>query len=100
MNTIYITHRHPAFWDNPEGFDPERFAPGNPESRPRFAHWPFGGGPHLCIGAGFAMMEAQLVLATVLQRYRLDLVPGRLPQPQPRVTLRQKDGVWVSLHPA
>jgi len=96
----YVTHRHPEFWPNPEGFDPERFAPGQSDGRPRFAHFPFGGGPHQCIGAGFALLEAQLVLASLLQRYRLDLVPGHRLEPLPRVTLRPKDGVLVTLRPA
>jgi hypothetical protein len=60
----YVTQHDPALWDDPEGFDPERFAPEAQEGRPRYAYFPFGGGPHLCIGAGFAIMEATIVLAT------------------------------------
>ena len=72
----YVTHRHPSFWDDPERFDPERFTPERIRSRPRFAYLPFSGGPRLCIGNEFALMEAQLVLAMTVQRYRLRLVPG------------------------
>ena len=94
----YVTHRHPAFWDNPEGFDPERFTPERSAERPRFAYFPFGGGPRLCIGNTFAMTEVQLVLATVAQRFRLDLVPGHRVVPEPLITLRPRGGVLMMLH--
>lgn len=96
----FITHRHTAFWDNPERFDPERFLPGRSESRPHFAYLPFGGGPRICIGNGFAMAEAQLVLATIVQRYRLRLVPNRPVELHPLITLRPRRGIWMTLHPA
>jgi len=89
----YVTHRHPAFWDDPERFDPERFAPERVRSRPRFAYLPFSGGPRLCIGNEFALMEAQLVVAMTLQRYRLRLVPGTRVVPESRLTLRPRDGL-------
>jgi cytochrome P450 len=91
----YVTQHDPALWDDPEGFDPERFAPGVQDGRPRYAYFPFGGGPHLCIGAGFAIMEATIVLATVARRLRLDLEPGRPVAIEPLVTLRPKPGIWV-----
>ena len=93
-----MTHRHPAFWDNPEGFDPERFTPERSAERPRFAYFPFGGGPRLCIGNTFAMTEIQLVLAAVAQRFRLDLVPGHRVVPEPLITLRPRGGVPMTLH--
>jgi cytochrome P450 len=95
----YVTHRHPAFWDRPETFDPERFTPEKAASRPRFAYFPFGGGPRMCIGADFAMIEAQLALATVAQRYRLRLVPGHKVVPDPLVTLRPRHGMLMHLQP-
>jgi cytochrome P450 len=95
----YITHRHPAFWDNPEGFDPERFTPERVASRPRFAYFPFGGGPRVCIGNNFAMMELQLILATVAQRYRLALVPGHPVELDPMITLRPRYGILMDLVP-
>ncbi len=98
MLSPYVAHRHPGFWDNPEGFDPERFTPERSEGRPRYAYFPFGGGPRRCIGEGFALMEAQLVLATVVQRHRLDLVPGHPVEPQPMATLRPRQGILVTLH--
>ncbi len=70
------THRHPAFWERPDVFDPERFAPSRAAGRHRFAYFPFGGGPRLCIGNQFALTEAQLILATILPRYQLRLLPG------------------------
>ncbi len=59
----YCTHRHPAFWEEPEVFDPERFTPERSVDRPHFAYFPFGEGPRQCIGNAFAMMEAQLILS-------------------------------------
>ena len=72
----FLLHRHRAYWENPEGFDPERFTPERSEGRPRFAYLPFGGGPRQCIGMGFAMIEAQMLLARITQRFRLELLPG------------------------
>jgi cytochrome P450 len=73
-------HRHPHYFDTPEAFQPERFGPEanqDLESRlPRFAYMPFGGGPRICIGNMFALMEARLVLVTIAQRYRLGLHAG------------------------
>ncbi|MFN0070188.1 MAG: cytochrome P450 [Chloroflexota bacterium] len=93
----WITHRHPEFWENPEGFDPERFSPERSAGRPRFAYFPFGGGPRQCIGNTFALMEAQLVVATVLQRFHVDLVPGATVRPKPVIGLRPDPGVMVRL---
>ena len=93
----YVTHRHQDFWDRPEEFDPERFTPERSASRPRFAYFPFGGGPRQCIGNNFAMMEAQLILATVAQRYRLRLVPGHPVEPRPMLTLRPRYGIRMTV---
>jgi cytochrome P450 len=89
----YLLHRHQAYWENPEGFDPDRFAPAEVEKRPRFAYLPFGGGPRQCIGMGFAIMEAQMLLARIVQRYRLELIPGHPVEPEPVVTLRPRHGI-------
>jgi cytochrome P450 len=96
----YVTHRRSAFWENPEGFDPERFTAECSAGRPRYAYFPFGGGPRQCIGNEFALMEAQLVLATVAQKYRLHLVPGHPVEPYPIFTLRPRHGVLMTLHKA
>jgi cytochrome P450 len=97
--SAYCTHRHPAFWEEPEVFDPERFTPERSANRPRFAYFPFGGGPRQCIGSAFAMMEAQLVLATVAQRYTLRLVHGHSVEPQVLLTMRPRYGLTMTLHP-
>jgi cytochrome P450 len=96
----YITHRHPGLWPNPEGFDPDRFVPEAERARPRYAYFPFGGGPRLCIGQPFAMLEGVLVLATILQRYRLSLVPGHPVVPDPLVTLRPRGGILMRVEAA
>jgi cytochrome P450 len=69
----YVVHRDPEVWDEPAAFRPERFAAGTDEERPRYSYFPFGGGARMCIGRQFALMEAQLVLSRVVQRYRLSL---------------------------
>jgi cytochrome P450 len=93
----YVTHRHPAFWERPDEFIPERFSSEQVNERPRYAYFPFGGGPRLCIGNQFALYEAQLVLATILQSYRLSLVPGTTVIPEPLITLRPKGGLPMLL---
>jgi cytochrome P450 len=89
----YVLHRLPTFWQNPEAFDPQRFAPEQSAQRPKFVYLPFGAGPRQCIGNHFAMMEAQLVVATLAQRYRLRLVPGHRVEPWPLITLRPRFGM-------
>lgn len=96
----YTMHRHPAFWERPEEFDPERFTPERSANRPRFTYFPFGGGPRQCIGNLFALTEAQLILATVAQRYRLRVVPGHPVEPEPLITLRLKQELLVTLERA
>ncbi|WP_257460059.1 cytochrome P450 [Archangium lipolyticum] len=86
----YVTHRHPDFWTEPERFEPTRFLPENGKDRPRWAYLPFGGGQRQCIGSNFAMMEAQLILAMVVQRFRLRGVPGVAVEPEPHVSLRPR----------
>jgi cytochrome P450 len=84
----YVTQRHPEFWEEPAAFRPERFAPEAAAKRHRFAWFPFSGGPRQCIGNSFAMMETQLVLATLAQRYRLRQAPGFSLAPESNVSLR------------
>ena len=85
------------FWEDPEVFDPERFSPERSTGRPHFAYFPFGGGPRQCIGSNFARMEAQLVLETIAQRYRLRLVPDYQVEPQVLLTLRPHNGLPMVL---
>ena len=93
----YAVHRHPDFWENPEAFDPERFTPERCAARPHFAYIPFGGGPRQCIGNTFALTEAELILATVAQRYHLRALPGQTVRPNPLITLRPQGGLPVLL---
>lgn len=93
----YITHRHPDFWDEPEKFNPERFSPEESAARPRFAYFPFGGGARVCIGNNFALMEAQLVLATIAQKYRLRLSPDSIIEPEASFTLHPRESVMMTL---
>jgi cytochrome P450 len=95
----WVTHRHPAIWDDPDRFDPERFRPGREKTRPRFAYFPFSGGPRLCIGEAFALMEAQLIVAMMLQRFRLRLVDPRPAVFEPTLTLRPYGGVRMYAEP-
>ncbi|MET9020013.1 cytochrome P450 [Actinopolymorpha sp. NPDC004070] len=75
----WVTHRHPAYWDDPERFDPERFTPEAEAARPRYAWFPFGGGPRACIGQRFSMLESVLAVAVVLQAYELTAIDTDVP---------------------
>ena len=93
----WATQRHPEFWSDPDRFDPERFQPDQMAKRPRYAYFPFGGGPRLCFGDQFALTEARLLLATVLQNYRLRLAQTDPVEPEPLVTLRPRNGIMMTL---
>ncbi len=97
MISPWVLHRHRTLWDEPDYFDPERFAPGRREKIHRFAYLPFGAGPRVCIGMGFAMQEAQIILAAILKRFRLELVPGHPVEPLARITLRPRYGLKMRL---
>jgi cytochrome P450 len=84
----YAVHRREAYWSDPEAFDPDRFKPAAVLRRPKFAWFPFGGGPRLCLGFRFAQTESLVALAMILQRYKLTLVPGQTIKPLPIITLR------------
>ncbi|GHO71242.1 cytochrome P450 [Ktedonobacter sp. SOSP1-52] len=93
------THRHPDFWERPDVFDPERFAPVQAAGRHRFAYIPFGGGPRVCIGNQFALTEAQLILATILSRYQFRLPPGASVASEPLITLRPRGKLLMTIYP-
>lgn len=95
----WVIHRHRTLWESPELFDPERFSPERSQGRHRFAYLPFGGGPRVCIGNALAMTEAQLLLATLAQRFRLALVPDQEIVLQHRVTMRPRDGIKMVISP-
>jgi cytochrome P450 len=90
---IYAIHRHTRRWENPDAFDPERFSPEREALIPRYQYMPFGAGPRICIGMGFAMLEATAMLATMLQHARFETVDGHEPLPIARVTLIPKGGM-------
>ena len=90
---IYAIHRHAGRWENPHAFDPTRFAPEREAQIPRYQYMPFGAGPRICIGMSFAMLEATVMLATMLQQVRFETVEGREPLPVARVTLVPKEGM-------
>lgn len=89
----YANHFNERYFPDPDRFDPERFTEENEKKLPRFAYIPFGGGPRVCIGNSFAMMEAKLILATLVKRYRFELAPGQKIEPQSQVTLSNKGGM-------
>ena len=91
----FAIHRSPEFWPNPLAFDPDRFAPDRVSAHHRFQYLPFGAATRMCIGKGFALIEAKLMLATILSRYRLDLVPDRAVALEAAVTLRPRDGIHM-----
>ncbi len=92
--SIYLTHRHPAHWTEPEHFVPERFDRQAAERRPRYTFLPFGGGPRNCIGASYAMVEAKVVLARLLQQFDLQLGPAKV-RPHMGATLEPRPGVFM-----
>ena len=93
----WVTQRDPRWWRDPLRFDPDRFLPEPSAARPRFAYFPFGGGPRQCIGEGFAWMEAVLCLATLARRWRLRGVPGHPVALHPSITLRPRHGLRMVL---
>ncbi|MGF1551703.1 MAG: cytochrome P450 [Paracoccaceae bacterium] len=94
---IWALHRHRALWDDPDAFDPDRFAPEARAKRHRFAYLPFSAGPHVCIGLQFALMEAQVILATILARFAVALPAGFAPEPRMVFTLRPGTGMPLKL---
>jgi cytochrome P450 len=93
----WVVHRDPRYHHDAERFDPDRWTAEYEEGLPRFAYFPFGGGPRQCIGASFAMTEARLILATIAQRFRMELAPGHRVEPYASVTLRPKAGMRIIL---
>ncbi len=92
----FLTHLHPDFWDDPDRFDPERFTAERSAERSKYSFFPFGAGPHQCVGNSFATMQAQFIIAAALNRYRFELAaPVRAKAVH--VTLRPDPGLLVRL---
>ncbi|WP_052488885.1 cytochrome P450 [Streptomyces sp. 150FB] len=95
---LFNIHRHERHWSDPERFDPDRFSAESRKGRHRFAHMPFGAGPHLCIGKHFALMEAHLLLAALVRRYEFRHVPAHRVVNQASITLRPRYGMSMTAH--
>ncbi|MEM7154548.1 MAG: cytochrome P450 [Myxococcota bacterium] len=95
----WLMHRHPDLWERPEHFDPDRFTAERAADRPKHAYLPFGAGPRICIGNHFALMEAKIILATMIQRYDIELVDPDAIVLDPRVTLRPRNGMPARIRP-
>lgn len=94
----YVVHHDPRFYPDPDRFDPDRWTPERQASRPKFAYFPFGGGPRICIGESFALTECILLLATLSQHWQIELSPKACVELQPSVILRPKYGIEMILH--
>jgi cytochrome P450 len=95
--SIYVVHRLPRYWTNPQGFDPWRFSPERSAGRPQYAYFPFGGGPRRCVGMRFALVQMQLMLAAIVQRFELDLQPGPPIAPRARLNFSPSRDIVVKL---
>ncbi len=98
MFSQWLMHRDPRYFDDPETFRPERWLDGLADRLPAGVYFPFGDGPRRCIGQGFALLEAAIVIATVAQRFQLRLASGTKVIPEPLVTLRPRNGIDMTLH--
>lgn len=95
----WVTHRDARYFDDPDAFKPERWVPEIAERVPKYAYFPFGGGPRQCIGNYFAMMEIVLLMATIGQRFKFRLDPGFKVEVLPVLSLRPRDGIKVIIEP-
>ena len=99
--STYAMQRDPELLPDPLRFDPERFSPENEGKIPKYAYLPFGGGPRICIGNSFAMMEARLALITILQKWDLSVAPGQKVRAEQLFTTRPKGGkLWMNVYRA
>lgn len=96
----FTLHRHPAFWTDPDRFDPDRFDPTLTTNRPRYAYIPFGAGPRFCVGNHLGLLEATLVLVTLVRALRLTTAPGQAVVPEPMLSLRVRGGLPMTVHEA
>ena len=96
--SAHVTHRRRDLWAEPELFDPDRFEPDLAKSRPRYAFFPFLGGPHQCLGRDFFLLEAQLVLIMAAQRYRLEVESGHVAEAEALITQRMRGRLPMLIH--
>jgi cytochrome P450 len=96
---IFALHRHEMWWNAPNAFDPDNFTPERANARHRFLYLPFGAGPRVCVGANFAMMQAQIILTTLLARFRFEPGPDSLPVPTMSMTVRPDRGIRLTVTP-
>ena len=94
---LYGLHRHPAFWKNPDRFDPTHFDPEVDAKRQPYVFLPFGGGPRLCLGSNFAMMVMQVVISRMASQFSFDVPDGFIPEIEPNISLRAKGGIWLHI---
>jgi len=96
---IHLTHHMEEYWDSPETFDPMRFTPDKVKARHKYAWVPFGGGAHMCLGLHFAYMQVKILMAQLLQRYRIEVAEGYAPEWQPWPIPKPRDGLKVTFKP-
>jgi cytochrome P450 len=96
---VHLTHHMEEYWDSPETFDPMRFTPDKVKARHKYAWVPFGGGAHMCLGLHFAYMQVKILMAQMLQRYRIEVEDGYEPEWQPWPIPKPKDGLRITLKP-
>jgi cytochrome P450 len=94
LYSIYLSHRHPKYWPNPDQFNPDRFTPEREKALPPFLYVPFGGGARICLGFLFSQIEAKVVLARILQKFTLELVEDKV-SPHMGATLEPRPGVMM-----
>jgi len=95
---VYGMHHNAKYWNDPEVFDPERFSAENKKNHVPYSYLPFGGGPRLCIGNNFALMEMQLILSMFTKRYRFEVIPEHKVEMNPMITLRPRYGIKMKVH--
>jgi cytochrome P450 len=93
----WVVHRDPRYYDNPDSFISDRWTPEFEKQLPKYAYFPFGGGPRICIGNNFAMMEAILIVATIAQNWRMELISKQTLELEPSITVRPKHGIKVRI---
>jgi cytochrome P450 len=93
---VYGAHHAPRYWESPESFEPERFIKANEKLRTPFTYIPFGGGPRVCIGNQYAMLQILMILSDLLRRYDFQLTPGQTIEARPMVILRPKHGIRMN----